>query len=235
MISLSDSRGIGIAEAQWKVLTFQFDANDLALLGPRHLIYGLLVTWAVGIGRYWDHPNPYLVQSLGLGSLPVLLGLVILVYVLLLPLQPVGWSFVNLLTFVSLTALPALLYAIPVERFMSFDAAATANVWFLASVAGWRVALLGRYLKQATDLSGAVLVCALLLPIALVIVVLTSLNLEQVVFNVMAGLREEDVSTNDRSYGVLFILTAGSSVLSPLLLFTYAFAVWSRRRSRRAA
>jgi hypothetical protein len=47
----------------------------------------------------------------------------------------------RVLTFVTLTAPPALLYAIPVERFMALQDAQITNFWFLAIVALWRVAL----------------------------------------------------------------------------------------------
>ena len=226
---------LGIFEAQWRVLSFRFDGEDLSRLGGRHLAYGLLVTWGVGFGRYWDHPNPYPIQALGLGSLPVLLGLAVFLFLVLWPLRPKNWSFPNLLTFLSLTSLPAILYAIPVERFLSLHAARSANVWFLVCVALWRVALLGRYLTRRTDLTGGRLVPALLLPIALVIVTLTLLNLEQVIFNVMAGIREDEGSANDTAYGWLFFISTASFFVSPLLLIAYGFSVWARWRERSAA
>lgn len=219
---------LGIWQAQQRVLSLRFDADDLARLDHRHLVYGLLVTWAVGLGRYWDHPEPYLVQALGLGSLLVMGGLGLLLYGLLWPLRPRGWSLVHLYTFLSLTALPALLYAVPVERFLSLGAARATNVWFLAIVALWRVAMLGRYLARGTALSGGVLVAALLLPLALVIVVLTLLNLEQAVFSVMAGLREDEGTAGDTAYQYLFVLSTLSFLASPLLLLSYGIAVWKR-------
>jgi hypothetical protein len=225
---------IGIAAAQWRVLSLQFTQADLARLGPRHLTYGLLVTWVAGIGRYWDHPNPYLLQSLGLGSLAVMCVLVLFLYSVLLPLRPARWSLVHLLTFVSLTALPALLYAIPVERFMSLDSARSANVWFLAAVALWRVVMLGRYLGKWTEISGALLAAALLLPLALIVAALTLLNLEQAVFDVMSGLRD-DGTASDTAYQYLFLLSAASFLASPILALIYGFAVWSRRKQTREA
>jgi len=221
-----------IARTQLRVLSLRFTRDDLEALGPRHLAYGLLVTWAVGIGRYWDHPDPYLLQSLGLGSLAVMCGLVLLLYLLLLPLRPARWSLGHLFTFVTLTALPALLYAIPVERFMTLADARMVNVWFLAAVALWRVLMLGRYLAQWTDLSGPVLIAALLLPLALVVALLTLLNLEQAVFDVMSGLREEGTA-NDAAYQWLFVISMFSYLGSPVLALVYGFAVWSRRRGRR--
>lgn len=227
----SADQPLGIVSAQLGVLSLRVSTNDLERLGARHLVYGLLVTWAVGLGRYWDHPDPSLVQALGFGSLGVLAGLALLLHLILMPLRPARWSLVHLLTFLSLTALPALLYAIPVERFMTLDDARTANVCFLAVVALWRVGMLGRYLAAWTDLSGPLLAAALLLPLALVVVILTALNLEQALFDVMAGLRE-DGTANDLSYQVLFLVSMLAFVASPVLLLFYGFAVWQRRRLR---
>ena len=193
------------------------------------------MTWAVGIGRYWDHPDPYLVQSLGLGSLFVMGGLGLLLYLALLPLRPAGWSLLNLYTFLSLTALPAVLYAIPVEQFLSAGAARSANFWFLATVAVWRVAILGRYLACRTDLSGGLLVAALLLPLALIVVILTLLNLEKAVFDLMGGVRDSERTSNDEAYALLFLLSFYSFMASPVLAIAYGVAVWKRYRARRSA
>ncbi len=220
-----------IPQAQFRVLSLRFTAGDLERLNHRHLVYGLLVTWAAGIGRYWDHPDPYLIQSLGLGSLCVTFALGLFLYLILWPLRPSNWSLTHLYTFVSLTALPALLYAVPVERFFSFNVARSANVWFLITIAVWRVAMLSRYLSRQTGLSGGVLVAALLLPLALVVVVLSLLNLEQVVFDLMAGLREEGGTTNDEAYEFLFFFSMLCFIALPVLLLAYAVAVWRQWRS----
>jgi hypothetical protein len=204
-------------------------------LDRRHLLYGLLVTWAVGLGRYWDHPDPYLVQALGLGSLLVMGGLGLLLYGALLPLRPARWSLLNLYTFLSLTALPALLYAIPVERFLSAEAARSANLWFLVVVAVWRVSMLGRYLSRRTELSSGSLIAALLLPLALIVVILTALNLEKAVFDVMRGIPDSERTPNDEAYGLLFLLSFYSVIASPILLIAYGTAVWKRYKARRAA
>ena len=216
-------------------LTLRFTESDLSRLGPRHLAYGFLVTWVVGLGRYWDHPDPYLVQAIGVGSLLVMGGLGLLLYGLLWPLRPARWSLLHLYTFLSLTALPALLYAIPVERFLSLGTARSANVWLLATVALWRVAMLGRYLARRTDISGGLLFLALLLPLALVVLVLTALNLEQAVFNIMAGVREEEGTADDSAYQILFLISAASIMSAPVLLLAYGIAIWRRWRPRREA
>ncbi len=229
MEKASPGSSASLPRLQARVLSLAFTRGDLETLGSRHLVYGLLVVWAVGLGRYWDHPDPYLVQALGLGSLAVMAALAGFLYLVLLPLRPARWSFVHLLTFLSLTALPALLYAIPVERVLDLADARAVNAWFLGAVAIWRVAMLARYLSVWTGLSGPVLAAALVLPLALIVVALTLLNLEKAVFNVMAGLRE-DGTPGDVAYLVLFLVTGASFVVSPVLALLYGFAVWRRRK-----
>ncbi len=65
----------------------------------------------------------------------------------------------------SLTSPPAILYAIPVEKLTSLDNARELNVWFLATVASWRVALLFFYLYRHAKLRVAAIVVAALLPL----------------------------------------------------------------------
>lgn len=55
--------------------------------------------------------------------------------------------------FVGLTSLPAVLYAIPVETFMSSEGAGYANFIFLAVVAVWRVCLLCVFCSKVVGLS----------------------------------------------------------------------------------
>ena len=54
---------------------------------------------------------------------------------------------------------------------------------------------------------------------------LTMLNLEHVVFNLMGGIRAEDRSIHDVSYGVVVTMTAFSTMASPFLLLGYLFVV----------
>ena len=152
-------------------------------------------------------------------------------YILLLPLKPRNWSYSNVLIFVCLTSLPAILYAIPVERFMSMDAAQNANVIFLAVVATWRVILLILFLKRAAGLTTLKIVVGTLLPITLIITALSVLNLEHVVFNIMAGIEPTDVSGNDDAYAIVFLLSIFSVMGFPVILITYlwlSYQEWSK-------
>ena len=104
----------------------------------RWLIFVMIVTWLAGVGRYWDHPAAELWQHIGIGSLAYIFCLSVLLYLVVRPLRPSNWTFQGVLIFVGLTSLPALLYAIPVERVIDLKAAQSINAWFLGIVAIWR-------------------------------------------------------------------------------------------------
>jgi hypothetical protein len=154
----------------------------------------------------------------------------LLLWLVIRPLRPQGCSYRHVLTFVSLTSPPAILYAIPVERFTGLATARTLNVWFLAVVAAWRVALLFFYLSRHARLGAFPIAVAALLPITFIVVTLTVLNLERAVFDVMGGLRDGGTA-NDSAYGILFALTVFSMILFVPLVVCYIFlSVWSRMR-----
>jgi hypothetical protein len=215
-----------------RVLTFRRPSSAIGTHWPAYLAFGLGFTWLAGIGRYWDNPRAHLWQHAGLGSLAYVLCLALVLWVLLAPLRPQRWSYRNVLVFVALTSPPALLYAVPVERFMSLEAAQLANAWFLGVVATWRVALLGWYLRASAGLSAIAVVVATLLPLVLIVFVLTLLNLEHVAFDLMAGIRPEERSANDTAYTVVMMLTYFSMLASPVLLLAYiglSIRAWRRR------
>ena len=136
-----------------------------------------------------------------------------------------------MLLFVAMTAPLGFVYAIPVEMWFPLSVAQTINVWFLAIVAIWRVALLIKYLMKSAGLSGVYVLVAALLPLTLIVTLLTALNLEHVVFRIMAGLKEEEKSANDAAYLVLAIITYFSILASPILLSLYGWFIFKRRKN----
>ena len=138
--------------------------------------------------------------------------------------------FRGVLIFVGLTSLPALLYAMPVERFVDLKAAQSINVWFLGIVAVWRVALLFRYLIASAKLHWFIVTTVAVLLLSGIVVTLTLLNLEHVVFDLMAGIREEDASPNDAAYLVVFGLAFISLWAFPIALVLYLGAVVHRQQ-----
>lgn len=193
------------------------------------LAFGLVFSWLAGIGRYWDNPRAELWQTLGLGSVAYVFSLALVLWLLLIPLKPRRWSYRTVLVFVTLTAPPALLYAIPVERFMPLEAAMRANAWFLALVASWRVALLVGFLRRVAGLSGVAIVVATLLPLALIVVALAAFNLEHVVFELMSGIQPEQRSANNLSYTVVSVLAIFSMLAAPVLLLAYGWLALKAR------
>jgi hypothetical protein len=214
------------------------DQRDLLLFRPfrpaikehaaTYLAWGLFVTWLAGIGRYWDHPAANWWQYAGLGSVSYVFVLSAFLWVVVTPLRPRNWSFAGVLIFVTLTSLPALLYAIPVEKFMSLPNAQTANVMFLAIVASWRVALLIVFLKRAAGLSVLGVIVASLLPLTVIVTALAALNLEKAVFEIMGGNMQQ--TQNDAAYFILLVITVLSVILSPIMLIIYCVLVYRARK-----
>lgn len=220
-----------VAGTALRFLTFRAPREDWLLLDHRHLALGLICTWAVGIGRYWDHPNAHPLQYLGAGSLMYVVLLSLLLWLVIAPLRPQDWSYKRVLTFVSLTSAPAALYAIPVERFYDLETARTINVWFLLVVAAWRVALLGFCLNRMARLRVWAAAVATLLPLTVIIAALASLNLERAVFDIMGGLRQGGTA-HDNAYQALVGLAILSFLaVGPLFLTYLVLIVEARRRN----
>lgn len=190
------------------------------------LLWGLLWTWLAGIGRYWDHPRALWWQTAGLGSLAYVLILATVLWLVIAPLRPRTGRWREVLLFVTLTSPPALLYAIPVERFLPMAEAAQANAWFLAIVAAWRVALWVVFLRRAARLQSGEVLIVTLLPLTAIVTILTILNLEHVVYSLMAGIREQDASSADTAYGIVIALTFYSWLVLPFTVVGYAYCVY---------
>jgi hypothetical protein len=219
--------------ALFRILTFRGAPADFERLGIGHLVFGMVMAWLVGIGRYWDNPRASTLQQLGVGSLVYVFALSAMLFVVGLGLRPPKWSFLHLLTFVSITSVPGVVYAIPVERFLSAEGARTANLWFLGVVATWRVVLYGTYLRRHARMEWFQFFMQLLLPLVLILVALTALNLEHAVFDVMGGLTE--TTPADSAYAFVTLLTALAVVVSPVLAVCYVALVIQAWRGRPAS
>lgn len=224
-----------VLRTQFRFLFFRPIRPDLSTNGIDYVVYLLLATWAVGVGRYWDHPSALPWQYMGLGSVAYVFVLSTFLYLIIWPLRPARWDWLNVFVFVGLTSLPGILYAIPVERFVDLDTAQGLNATFLGIVALWRVALYIYFLKSYAKLGELGTIVAILLPITVILFVLSVLNLEHVVFNIMAGIREEDRSPNDMAYGIVVLSTLFAFYGAPLTLLVYGIAVTRAWTSRPAA
>jgi hypothetical protein len=199
----------------------------------RFIKAALVCTWIAGIGRYWDHPEAFWWQYAGLGSVAYVFVLAALLWLVGLPLAPRSWSYRNVLLFVAMTSPLAWLYAVPVERFMELQSAARANVWFLAVVAVWRVALLLRHVAITSALGWFTGVVAALLPLSGVVFALAILNLEHATFDLMSSTFVHATTSNDMAYEIVTNLAILSTLAFPILLVTYVVAIVIRRRANR--
>lgn len=189
----------------FRLLTFRTRVDDYQAFNRNHLLAGLFVTWIVGMGRYWDDPKAEWLQLWGVGSVIYVFLLSAVFWIIVKPLEP-KITYFNILTFITLTSPPAILYAIPVEKWMSLESANMLNLRFLQVVALWRLALLFRYLYYHTRLGWPAVFCCAMMPVSLIIWVLFELNLHHVVFNIMGGIRDADPSSQDAAYEALFLM-----------------------------
>jgi hypothetical protein len=215
----------------FRLIFFRASPADLEKIGWRHFAIGLLCTWLVGMGRYWDNPRVGLLQHLGVGSVIYIFVLSLFLWLVIWPLRPRNWTYFNVLTFISLVSPPAVLYAIPVEKLVSLDTANAINAGVLALVAYWRVALLVFYLRRSGKLDWFATFVATLLPLTVIVVALTMLNLDKVVFDLMGGGGER--SPNDSAYGILFFLSLVSVMLFIPLLICYLYLLVERLTTAR--
>ncbi|WP_413289179.1 hypothetical protein [Bdellovibrio sp. HCB337] len=211
------------------LLSFRLHREDILGFTQMDLYVGLFFTWLVGMGRYWDHPKAEILQYLGVGSVIYALVFSAFIFAILWPLKIEKLSYKNVLTYVSLTSFPALLYAIPVEKWTEFSTAASLNAYFLTIVATWRVALLLAYLKKFAGLGVLQRVVVGFLPLTLIITLLTALNLEKAVFNFMGA--PIAPTTRDTAYQILNLLTMLSVLFFIPLLLGYGVIVYRRRKS----
>ena len=203
-----------------RLLTFRLGNEGFVRLGGWHLAVGMLFTWIVGMGRWWDDPGANILQHLGIGSLIYIFILSAILWIEVLILRPREWSYLNVLTFVSMTSLPALLYSLPVEQFLSLPGAQLANFIFLLIVSVWRVAMLAYYLSVRGKLNLPAVGITTLLPLTAIVTVLTILNLERAAFETMGGFRGEPTS-HDSAYAFLAFLTFFSVLMFVPLLMGY--------------
>ena len=207
-----------------RLLTFRLNSDGFARLGIWHLALGLFFTWLVGMGRWWDDPGANVLQHLGVGSVIYIFVLSLVLWFEVFLLSPKEWSYFNVLTFVSMTSPPALLYALPVETFLGLQGAQFANFVFLFIVSVWRVGLLAYYMRVRAKLNAFAVVVTTLLPLTAIVTTLTILNLERAAYTTMGGFRGEPTS-HDSAYSFLGVLTAFSVLLFIPLVASYIVLV----------
>jgi hypothetical protein len=221
-----DMKSMESLKKMLRLIFFRIDKSDFLNFNGRDLQIGLLVTWIAGMGRYWDDPNASALQHIGVGSFLYVFALALFIWVLLLPWKIENWNYWNLLTFISFTSLPAILYATPVEKFFDIPTSSTINAYFLLIVALWRVALLAFYLVRLARLSIFQTVIATFLPLTVIVTSLTFLNLSRGVIQIMGGFREP--TSNDSVYLILTYLTVLSFYIVIPFFGCYLFIAYRK-------
>lgn len=224
----SEQNKPGVLSAATRLLTFRLTGEEFGRLDYRHLLFGLICTWLVGIGRWWDDPRAGMLQHAGVGSVVYVFILAALLWLVVFPLRQKRWSYRHVLTFVALTSPPAIIYAIPVEMLYGMETARGLNAWFLFVVASWRVALLVFYLRRQARLGAFAAAVAMLLPIIVIIFTLTAVNLEKAAFETMGGMRGERTA-NDSAYMILTLLSLLSILLLVPLVLAYSVLIINER------
>ena len=232
-----------ILTTQFRLLSFRKPLESLPNSWRSYLGYVIVVTWVVGMGRYWDSPTAPFLQKLGLGSLVYLFVMSAILWVAIAPISNHRPSYSLTVIFVGMTALPAVLYAIPVELFLRFDQAATANLWFLVIVAAWRVILLFIFCSRAARLTIWGTLTATLLPLTGIMITLATFSLEHVTFELMSGMRVDEtfprtiageIASNVTtavgwSHMTVNFLSFISWILFPIFLISYIVLFFKRQ------
>ncbi len=208
-----------------RTLSFRLRADEYSALDWRDARLGLGLAWIAGIGRYWDHPYAGLAQKSGVGSVVYVFGLAGLIWLLLRPLRLHRRNYSSVVAVVGFTSPLAWLYALPVERWMNLESAMRINLWFLALIALVRVLLYARFLRVGAACSWFATLVLTLMPLALIVVTLFALDLENAALNLMAGIDRSDPSraVAQQTASVLLTLTLFSFYAALPLLGAYAW------------
>jgi len=222
---------MNVPKTIFRLLTFRLTRDEMLQLNWRHFLAGLLGTWIVGMGRYWDHKNASLLQHLGFGSIIYIFILAGFIWLIVKPYFVEDWNYLTVVTFIGLTSFPAILYAIPVEKYYPIQTADSINAYFLSVVAIWRLCLLYYFLKKFTRLGIGSIFTITLMPICLIITTLSELNLDHVVYNIMSGI--EHPSPNDSSYLIIWLLSGISAIIILPLLIAYFVGIYFGYQKRK--
>ena len=208
---------------------FRRTKGDVTKQWRVYLAVGLAITWLVGFGRTWDFESAPLWLRTGLPSVGYAFALAGFIWLITLALRPARWSYRNVLLMVTMTALPGLVYAIPVERLMPVEAARAVNMLLLLIVATWRMALFYRFLRDVAQLPREETIVAWLLPPALIVAPLSAFGVLNAIARDMGGVRDQ-ADPGEISATAIFVVAMITWITLPLLLIMFVALVVRRIR-----
>lgn len=219
----------------FRILTFRAKREELAQNPLAVLAIAIVITWLVGIGRWWDDPRelPFFVR-LGAGSVIYVFGLSLVLWIISWPLVAQKPNYLLVAAFVASTSLPGLVYAVPMEQWTDLNTASGYNVAALAFVSLYRVSLLFWFFARILQMSKGVAAVATLLPLAAITLTLSLLGHGARIMDIMGGFRDR-MSKTDMEMWVA-MLGCLSWVVGPILLIIYlgvAARVALERRSEK--
>lgn len=219
-------------KALGRVLTFRDRPGELQDLSWRLLCLGLACTWLVGIGRWWDDPRPEipLLARAGLGSVIYVFALSFLLWVFTLPFARHKTNYRQMLAFVACTSPPAILYAVPVEKWLPFGPASLYNLAALLIVATYRVCLLIHYLRRGPRLLPKEVGLVAATPIMLILLGLGAAGMAARIVDIMGGFRENIPQQSAEM--IVFLIAGCGFYLTPLLLLGYLISAAGAVRRR---
>lgn len=101
-------------------------------------------------------------------------------------------------------------------------------------VALWRVALYGTFLWRYAGLRHSSFIAALLAPLAIILFALVALNLENAIFEIMAGIERErtpDQEMSDSRFMVVNLLFVFSLITVPIWVMAYGKGLYDKRKA----
>jgi hypothetical protein len=212
----------------FRILTFRAKPEELLENSIAILAVGLLITWLVGIGRWWDDPRDLMpFVRWGLGSVFYVFALSALLWVIAWPLLEDKVGYHHVAAFVASTSLPAVVYALPIEQWTDMSTASTYNVNALLFVSLYRVSLLGWFYVKILKLTIGEAIVVTGLPITAISLALTALGHGARVMDIMGGLR--DRMSKSEMETIIGAIGCLSFILGPIFLVAY-FTMWTLKR-----
>ncbi len=206
-----------------RFVTFRSNQELCDRFSWKHFAVGLVLTWMVGIARNWDLATAPVWASLGLASVAYIFFMAAGIWVFTRFIAFPSIPYMKVLTMVSLTAAPGLIYGIPVEMFMAPQDARSTNVVFLFLVASYRVALALQYLCLAGRLNLIQSFFTLGSPISAIVVGLHMTGRVQMVFDLMGGNRGRESVPMEEETVILNTLCCYAPPIGVMFLVVFLF------------
>jgi len=217
----------------FRVLTFRLTPEEFDELGFRHFLLGTVTAWAVGFGRWWNRPEDAmpLLRS-GIVSVIIVLALGLLLHVVTSVLKPQHRGLLKTTAYVSLTSLPAAVYALPLESWMELEQARSGNFAMLTVVAVWRVALYVCFLMRIARFKLYTTIVTTVFPLAVVVFLLAVNGLTFHVLQLNTGRADTPISTAESRYEVILYMGILSIYVAPVAFVLWLLLwAWSRKRT----